>query len=88
MSPHDLVLHRLQHLASTSLNMHLAPGELAALTRLDEVTGLDSLAILEFVSAVEKEFGFTLEAGELRVDFLADLPALAKYIAARPGPAC
>jgi acyl carrier protein len=88
MSTPDLVLPRLRRLASSSLNLNLTDEELATLTRLDEVTGFDSLTVLEFVSAVEKEFGLTFEAGELRVDFLADLPGLAEYIAAHSGAAC
>jgi acyl carrier protein len=88
MSIPDLVLQRLRRLASSALNLNLTDEELATLTRLDEVTGFDSLTVLEFVSAVEKEFGLTFEAGELRVDFLADLPGLAEYIAAHSGAAC
>jgi acyl carrier protein len=88
MSTPDLVLQRLRRLASSSLNMNLTAEELATLTQLDEVTGFDSLTVLEFVSAVEKEFGLTFEESELRADFLADLPGLAEYISAHFGAAC
>jgi acyl carrier protein len=84
----DLVLERLRRLASSSLNLNLSAEEAAALSRLDEVTGFDSLTVLEFVSAVEKEFGLTFQASELRTDFLADLPRLAEYIAAHSGATC
>jgi len=47
----DLVLLRLRHLACIALNLHLTAAELAGLTRSDELAGLDSLVILEFVSA-------------------------------------
>jgi acyl carrier protein len=88
MSKQNLVLQQLRRLASSALNLNLTDKELATLTQLDEVTGLDSLTVLEFVSAVEKEFGLTFEAGELRVDFLKDLPRLAEHIAAHLGAAC
>ena len=88
MSTPDLILQRLRHLASSSLNLKLTAEELATLTRLDDVTGFDSLTVLEFLMAVEKEFGLTFEASELRTDFLADLPRLAKFIAARSGASC
>ena len=88
MSTPDLVLQRLRRLASSSLNLNLTAGELATLTRLDEVTGFDSLTVLEFVSAVEKEFGLTFEAGKLKADFLADLPGLAEHISAHSSAAC
>ena len=84
----ELILPRLQRLANDSLNLNLAPAEVAALTRLDEVAGFDSLTVLEFVSAVEKEFGLTFQAAELRTDFLADLPGLAEYISTHSGAAC
>jgi len=84
----DIALERLRRLASSSLNLNLSAEEVAALTRLDEVTGFDSLTVLEFVSAVEKEFGLTFEASELRRDFLANLPALAEYISMHSGAAC
>lgn len=84
----DLILQRLRRLATSSLNLNLTAEELSMLTRLDEVTGFDSLTILEFVSAVEKEFGLTFKADKLRGEFLTDLPGLAEYISAHPGAAC
>ncbi|MGD0578161.1 MAG: acyl carrier protein [Bryobacteraceae bacterium] len=84
----ELVLQRLRHLADTSLGLNLTARELAALTRLDEVAGLDSLTVLEFVAAVEKEFGLTFAEDQLRASFLADLPALAGYLSARGGASC
>jgi acyl carrier protein len=88
MSVPDPVYQRLLCVAVRSLNLDLPLEELAAVTRLDEVTGLDSLAVLQFVFAVEKEFGITLEPSRLRVAFLADLPELAGYISKRLGATC
>jgi acyl carrier protein len=88
MFTRDLVLQRLRRSASTSLNLNLTAEELATLTRLDEVTGFDSLTVLEFVLAIEKEFGLTFQADELRTEFLADLPRLAEYISTHFGAAC
>jgi acyl carrier protein len=51
--------------------------------RMDEAASLDSIAVLEFVAAVEKEFGIEMEAKFLEFDFLRDLPALAAYIEER-----
>jgi len=83
-----LVLQRLRRLATSTLNLNLSAEEEAALTRLDAVAGLDSLALLQLVSAVEKEFGIQLGPAELRSDLLADLPALAERLSARLGAAC
>ena len=51
--------------------------------KIDEAAGLDSIAVLEFVAAVEKEFGIVIETEFLELDFLRDLPALAAYIERR-----
>jgi acyl carrier protein len=82
------VLQRLRRLATSTLNLNLSAEEEAALTRLDAVAGLDSLALLQLVAAVEKEFGIQLGPAELRSDLLADLPALAERLSARLGAAC
>ena len=50
---------------------------------LEEVAILDSIAILEFVAAVEKEFGIRMEPENLDFDFLRDLSVLASYIEQR-----
>ena len=50
---------------------------------LEEVAILDSIAILEFVTAVEKEFGIEMEPKNLDFDFLRDLSVLASYIEQR-----
>jgi acyl carrier protein len=84
----DSVLQRLRCLANSSLNLNLTAEELANLTRLDEVTGFDSLAVLEFVGAVENEFGITFQDAELRTNFLADFRGLAEHISGRSGAAC
>jgi acyl carrier protein len=55
---------------------------------LDEVAGFDSLSVLQFLAAVEREFGLTFEKAQLRAAFLADLPGLAAYIEAHCGKAC
>jgi acyl carrier protein len=84
----DLVLQRLRRLASSSLNLNLTAADLATLTRVDDVAGFDSLTVLQFVSAVEKEFGLTFAPSELNARFLADLPALAAYISSHSGASC
>lgn len=75
------ILHRLRWVACEALNLDLPPEEMAALSRLDEVVGFDSLTVLSFVGAVESEFGVTLGAGELATEVLADLPRLASRLA-------
>jgi acyl carrier protein len=86
--PNDLILQRLRQLSCAALNLNLSPEETAALSRLDEVAGFDSLTVLNFVSAVEKEFDVTLTGAELTTELLVDLPRLAARIASLERKSC
>jgi acyl carrier protein len=52
---------------------------------LDSAASLDSIAVLEFLTAVEKEFGIQLEPAVIEFEFLRDVAALAAYIEDRIG---
>jgi acyl carrier protein len=63
-------------------SVHLNSGEegLTYEEILDEVVSLDSIAVLEFLIAVEKEFGVKLEPAVLEFEFLRDVRGLASHI--------
>lgn len=82
------ILDRLRRLAARVLHLDLPEPELAGLSRLDEVTALDSLAVVEFAVAVEREFDVTLAGDDLRRATVADLPLLAARIARIDSPRC
>jgi len=84
----EAVLLRLQRLAAQVLSLDLTEAELSALTRLDEVSGLDSLNVVEFVVGVEREFGIRFDAAEIGRSAIADLSSLAERIVRRLGAAC
>jgi acyl carrier protein len=84
----DLILRRLQYLSDSTLRLSLPENELARLYRLDEISSFDSLARVEFLSAVETEFGFRFEPALMTSDLLVDLRDLAEHISARLGPTC
>jgi acyl carrier protein len=46
----------------------------------DEATDLDSIAVLEFLTPIEKEFGIELDPAVLEFEFLRDIEALASYV--------
>ncbi len=78
-------LDRIRKAFVASLALNLDANDLRDAQRLDELTGLDSLAVLEFVSAVEKEFGISIEPQFLDRAFVTDLPRLAAYVEERAG---
>ena len=74
---------RLKRVFVDSLHWDVRDEELPYEQMLEEAAVLDSVAVLEFVTAVEKEFGITLETELLEFDFLRDLSVLALYIEQR-----
>ena len=48
-----------------TLELNLDSDVIGEGTNLDELFGLDSVAIIEFVLGIEKEFGITIESDKL-----------------------
>ena len=71
---------RIRKVFVVSLNLNAREEDLAYEQMLEEVAVLDSIAVLEFVTAVEREFGIKMEPENLDFDFLRDLSVLAAYI--------
>ena len=63
-----------------SLGLNLSEADLDYERKLDEYVGLDSLAVLEFITALEKEFGITIEPELLHLEFVRDFEELAAYV--------
>jgi acyl carrier protein len=77
------ILSRVRAVFVESLGLNLTEDEVRGVTQLTEIAGVDSMAALVFVAAVEKEFGIVIEPERLELSFLADLPRLAAYVEAR-----
>lgn len=73
-------LDRIRRVFIESLHLNLQAGDLAGGDKLNEAAGLDSVAVLEFVAALEKEFEITLEPEMLTIEVVGDLKLLAAYI--------
>ncbi|MGD0669165.1 MAG: acyl carrier protein [Bryobacteraceae bacterium] len=76
-------LSRIRAIFVESLGLNLPEEEARGVTRLSEIAGIDSMAALSFVAAVEKEFHIVIEPEMLQLDFIEDLPRLAAYVEAR-----
>lgn len=74
---------RILKVLSQSLSMELTDAELKNHSRLDEAFGMDSMAILEFLVALEKEFKVIFPPDDLDYELLRDLPRLQSYLAER-----
>jgi acyl carrier protein len=76
-------LDRIQKVFVESISVSAGHEDLRYEEKLEEAASLDSIAVLEFMTAVEKEFGIAMEPAFLDFDFLRDLPALASYVEGR-----
>jgi acyl carrier protein len=74
---------RIRKVFVESQHVNISGKELPYEQMLEEVAILDSIAVLEFVAAVEKEFRIRMEPDKLDFDFLRDLSVLAAYIEQR-----
>ena len=73
-------LDRIRRVFVESLHLNIQAEDLASQDKLNEAAGLDSVAVLEFVAALEKEFEITLEPEMLTIEVVGDLKQLAAYI--------
>jgi len=77
------IRERILRVLREALALNLREEEMAGALRLDELTGLDSMATLEFLLALEKEFGIRFDPKAIELDLLADLPRLVRFIGDR-----
>ena len=73
-------MERIRRVFIESLNLNLREEDFSYETKLDEAAGMDSVAVLEFVAAIEKEFGITFEPERLTIVLVRDLKELTAYV--------
>ncbi len=78
--PSAHAMTRIRRVFVESMCLGVPAEELSYEQLLEETAILDSIAVLEFVAALEAEFGVSIEPKFLEFDFLSDLPALASYL--------
>ena len=83
MADQQEIAGRIRRVLIESLSPGLREEDLGCIDKLDDLVALDSMAILEFVVSLEKEFGIVIEPEQLELAILKDLPRLAGYIAGR-----
>ena len=83
MADQQEIARRIRKVVMTQFSPGLREEDFAWSERLDEIVALDSMASLELVIALEKEFSITIEAEHLDQALLRELPRLRDYIARR-----
>ena len=71
---------RIKRLLINVLELNLNADELEENGLLDELFGLDSVAVIEFILGIEKEFRINIDPETISIDLLKDLSRLSDYI--------
>jgi len=79
---------RIRRVFIESLHLNLREQDLRYEAKLDESVGLDSVAVLEFVTALEMEFGIQFEPEMLTIDLVRNMKELASYVDERVARRC
>lgn len=79
----DAVVAALADILVTQLNVNKPVGEIDELASLEDDLGLDSVAMVELIGAIEAEFGFEFHDSDLRTSAFQNLRVLAEVVANR-----
>jgi acyl carrier protein len=71
---------RLAGIIVRDLGANLTLEDLFGVERLDTILGFDSMVLMQWVAAIEREFRITIPPEKLRLDFLVDLPELIHFL--------
>jgi len=74
---------RIRAAVEKSLRIEIDREEFASAERMDDFLGMDSIAAMEIVVALEKEFGIVFEGNMLSVKEIGDLAGLQAYLEKR-----
>jgi len=73
-------LSRIARVIAERVGANVTAEELRRATRLDQLIGLDSIAALELVVGLEREFAIRFEPACMDREFLMDLIGLVNYL--------
>jgi len=74
------VQSRILKVANQALAANLVENDLSGIKRLDELIGFDSMALLQWIAAIEREFQVVFPPERLKLDILVDLQALTDFL--------
>lgn len=77
------VKDRIVEVMIRDLELTLKPDEIRNTSRLDDLFGMDSIAITELIIGIEKEFNIKIPAEDLSVEIFQDLETLTEYVKKR-----
>jgi acyl carrier protein len=80
----DSIVDKLRHIVADQLDVNLGLAEIHAdLPLFEGGLGLDSVAIMEFITLVEENFGFQFAEDELNLKPFENLRVLGEFVEAK-----
>jgi len=81
------VRNRLKHILSEQLDVNIALADIRDDSLLFEGgLGLDSVAVMEFITLIEENFGFQFGENELNLEPFKDISVLSDFVVAKLSP--
>ncbi len=74
------VSNRIIDVMLRELELNVSPDEIRQAVRLDDLFGMDSIAVTELMIGIEKEFSVRFPTEDLKADIFRNVNALAEYV--------
>ncbi len=80
----EVITEKLKDIIAEKMDLHIQRTEIASdISLMEGGLGLDSVAIMEFISLVEAEFSFKFNEDELNMDGFRDLRTVTDLVATK-----
>jgi len=80
LSSREKIKDRIKRVIIRDLQINLREDEIRSMKKLDDLFGMDSVAVIELIIGLEKEFNITIQPGYLDYQIFRDLDALTDFI--------
>jgi acyl carrier protein len=80
LSSRENTKDRISKVIIRDLQLNLREDEISHIKKLDDLFGMDSVAVIELIIGLEKEFNITIQPGYLDYQIFRDLDALTDFI--------
>lgn len=78
-------LARIARVLHDALGANVPEQDLETITRLDQLVALDSIALLQLVLGLEREFDIRLDPEHAKYHFLVEVAGLVQYLDRKAG---
>ena len=80
LSSREKIKDRIKRVIIRDLQINLREDEIRSMKKLDDLFGMDSVAVIELIIGLEKEFNIAIQPGYLDYKIFRDLDALTDFI--------